>query len=240
MSNTLYYQGAEISVSGSGSSPLSGLKICAIGDSLTQYMGSDLNDRIVALTGCQSVTNYGTAGAKWGNSNSDNTVTDGSGVGRTNQLINPYISAGVADEFDIITFAFGTNSDTSIGTLGDSDVSTTYGAMAYCFDKMLYYYRNAKIGVILPPQRARGIMTDTIEAIRTMCEYCSVPYYDMSGQGNIPCDNRMAISFAENDIPLIDASSSYGHAYFADNVHLSSIGKEQYYHKYARFLESLY
>lgn len=234
MSN-LYYKGNIISAGGSG--PLAGLKICALGDSNTQYMGSDLNTRIVALTGCASVTNEGHAGCKWGVATNDNTLAGGGNcLEMVNKLCNPYISKGYSDEFDIITMMYGTNSDVGgIGTDESTDVTTTWGAMKYCFDKLLYYYRYGKIGVLLPPQRAGGIMTETVAAVKACCELYSIPYYDMSGQGQIPADGRMALSAAEQNL----SSGGYGQIYFADNVHFGSVGKEQFYHKYARFLESL-
>lgn len=233
MSN-LYYQGNIITVS--GSSPLSGLKICALGDSNTQYMGSDLNDRVVALTGCTSVTNRGSAGATWGNSDGDFTVTDASSaIGRVNALCNPYITQGYSDEYDIITLMYGTNGDTSIGDSTSTGADTTWGAMKYCFDKLLYYFRYGKIGVLLPPQRGAGIMTESVAAVKACCELYSVPYYDMSGQGQIPNNTCMPYSIAEQGLD----NDGYGQIYFGDNVHFSNIGREQFYHKYARFLESL-
>ena len=232
--STLYYKGDPISVDG-GSRPLTDLKICALGDSNTQYM-TDLNDRVVALTGCRSVTNLGYAGATWGNSNGDFTVTDQtSAIGRVNALCNPYITKGYSDEYDIVTLMYGTNSDTSIGDSTSTSANSTWGAMKYCFDKLLYYFRYGKIGVLLPPQRAGGVMTETVEAVKACCELYSVPYYDISGQGQIPSDTKMPVSIAEQELP----SSGYGQIYFQDNVHFSNIGKEQFYHKYARFLESL-
>jgi lysophospholipase L1-like esterase len=232
--------GNVISSSDNTYRPLSGLKICALGDSNTQYMGEKLNDRVKEMTGCKSVTNLAVAGAVWGAPTNDNTyATGGNAIARVNQLINPFKVSGVADEYDIITLMYGTNSDSAIGTQGNNDVTTTWGAMEYCFDRLLYYYRNAKIGVLLPIQRARGVMTETVEVIKECCEMYSIPYYDMSGQGQIPCDNRMRISLAERGIEIINSTESYGHGYFKDNVHLNEIGKEQYYHKYARFLERL-
>lgn len=232
--NTLYYRGEPISIDG-GNLPLSGLKICALGDSNTQYMASDLNDRIVALTGCDSVRNEGHAGCKWGVPTNDNTTTEGGhGVSMVNKLVNPYIPQGYCDQFDIITFMYGTNADVGgLGTKESTDVTTTWGAMKYCFDKMLYYYRNAKIGVLITPQRAGGVMDTTIEAVRDCCELYSVPYYDISGQGQIASDDKMSISMTEQGL------SGYGHGYFQDNVHFSAVGKEQFYHKYAAFLTRL-
>lgn len=232
---TLYYKGETVSVN--STKPLTGLKVCALGDSNTQYMGGNINDRVVALTGCASVANLGYAGATWGNANGNDTVTDAtSAIGRVNALCNPYIAQGYSDEYDIVTLMYGTNGDA--GGLGDkdsTDVSTTWGAMRYCFDRLLYYFRNGKIGVLLPPQRAGGVMTDTVAAVKECCELYSVPYYDISGQGQIPADPRMTRSIAEQGLD----NGGYGQIYFQDNVHLSSIGKEQFYHKYARFLERL-
>ena len=153
-----------------------------------------------------------------------------------NELCNPYISQGYSDEYDIITMMYGTNSDVNgLGTSSSTDVSTTWGAMKYCFDKLLYYFRYAKIGVLLPPQRGQGVVTETVAAVKECCEKYSVPYYDMTGLGQIPNDTLMPYSIAEQQL----ASSGYGQIYFADNVHFSNTGKEQFYHKYARFLESL-
>ena len=234
MSN-LYYKGDIITVS--GSQPLAGLKICALGDSNIQYMGNTLNDRVVALTGCASVRNEGHAGCTWGCTTNDPTIaTGGSCVPMVNQLCNPYISKGYSDEYDIVTIMYGTNADIGgLGTKDSTDVTTTWGAMKYCFDKLLYYFRYGKIGVLLPPQRAGGVMTESVAAIKECCELYSVPYYDISGQGQIPSDNKMPKSVIEQNLP----NDGYGQIYFGDNVHFSNTGREQFYHKYARFLERL-
>ena len=231
----LYYKGELVLIEGSG--PVAGKKICALGDSNTQYFGTDLNDRMIELTGCHSVLNKGFAGASWGPPTNDDTTTEGSScVAMVNKLCNPYIAKGYSDEFDIITIMYGSNNDyTGIGTSSDTDVTTTWGAMKYCFDKLLYYYRYGKIGVLLPPQRGGGILTDMVAAVKECCETYSIPYYDICGQGQIPSDLRMPRSIAEQGLP----NQGYGKIYFGDNVHFSSIGKEQYYHKYARFLERL-
>ena len=68
-----------------------------------------------------------------------------------NKLCNPYISQGYSNEYDIITMMYGTNGDVGgIGTKDSTDVTTTWGAMKYCFDRLLYYFRYGKIGVLLP------------------------------------------------------------------------------------------
>ena len=233
--STLYYKGEPIAVDG-GNRPLSGLKICALGDSNTQYMGSNLETRAKELTGCASLANRGVAGATWGTTGGFNTTDGGSCIANVNRLCNPYISQGFSDEFDIITIMYGTNGDADgLGDSASTSSSETWGAMKYCFDKLLYYFRHGKIGVLLPPQRAGGIMTDSVIAIRECCELYSVPYYDMSGQGQIPADPRMARSIAEQGLD----KDGYGQIYFADNVHFSNVGREQFCHKYARFLERL-
>lgn len=234
MSN-LYYKGEIISVS--GGSPLAGMKICALGDSNTQYMGDNLNNRIVELTGCASVRNEGHAGCTWGESTNDLTIaTNGNCVSMVNKLCNPYISKGYSDEYDIVTIMYGTNGDIGgIGTSSSTDVTTTWGAMKYCFDKLLYYFRYGKIGVLLPPQRAGGIMTESVAAIKECCDLYSVPWYDMSGQGQIPSDTKMPYAIAEQEL----SDQGYGQIYFGDNVHFSNVGREQFYHKYAAFLKKL-
>jgi len=235
--SSLYYKGSIITVGGDGINNLSGKKICALGDSNTQYMGDTLNNRIVELTGCASVRNEGHAGCAWGEATNDPTIsTGGSCVSMVNKLCNPYISKGYSDEYDIVTIMYGTNADAGgIGTSSSTDVTTTWGAMKYCLDKLLYYYRYGKIGVLLPIQRAAGVMTETVAAIKECCELYSVPYYDMSGQGQIPSDTKMPMSIAEQELP----NQGYGQIYFGDNVHLNNVGREQYYHKYAAFLRRL-
>lgn len=235
MSN-LYYKGNVLQV-GDSYNNLAGKKIVALGDSNTQYMEGEygLAPSIVALTGCASLKNEGHAGCRWGVSTNDNTIaTGGDCVAMVNKLCNPYIAQGYSDEFDIVTMMYGTNGDTNgLGTSSSTDVTTTWGAMKYCFDKLLYYFRYGKIGVILPPQRAGGIMTESIAAVKECCELYSVPYLDISGQGQIPNDTCMALAFAEQGV------SGYGNAYFGDNVHFSQLGRDQYYHKYAAFLRRL-
>lgn len=231
----LYYKGEIITVGGDGINNLAGKKICALGDSNTQYMGSNLATRTIELTGCASLSNLGYAGATWGETTDDKTIISTHNcVSMVNNLCNPYKSRGYSDEFDIVTIMYGTNGDTGgVGTSESASVTTTWGAMKYCFDKLLYYFRYAKIGVLLPPQRAGGIFTEPLEAIRECCELYSVPYYDICGQGQIPADARMPEAFEEQDL------SGYGNAYFADNVHFSNVGREQFYHKYAAFLRRL-
>lgn len=232
--SALYYKGEPITVDG-GNRPLSGLKICALGDSNTQYMGNYLNDTVVALTGCKSVTNRGAAGASWGTTAGFDTTDGGSCIANVNRLCNPYISQGFSDEFDIITIMYGTNGDKDgLGDSASASPSETWGAMKYCFDKLLFYYRHGRIGVLLPPQRSRGIMTDSVAAIRECCEMYSIPYYDMSGQGQIARDTAMPVSFAEQGLEM-----KANNIYFADTVHFGETGREQFCHKYARFLERL-
>ena len=239
--STLYYKGNPITVDG-GSRPLSGLKICALGDSNTQYMEPTATDpglsaAIIELTGCASLRNEGHAGCTWGYTSNNPATTDGGHcISMVNKLVNPYITQVYSDEYDIITMMYGTNGDVGgIGTKDSTDVTTTWGAMKYCFDKLLYYFRYGKIGVLLPPQRGAGIMTESIAAVKECCELYSVPYYDMSGQGQIAGNQCMPISIEEQGLPR----EGYGQIYFGDNVHFSNIGKQQFYHKYARFLERL-
>ena len=230
----VYYKGQQVNIA---NGPLVGKKICAMGDSNTQYMGDNLNNRIVELTGCAYVRNEGHASCKWGAPiNDPSYIGEGHCISVVNKLIAPYITRGYSDQFDIVTIMYGTNGDDGgVGTKESTDVTTTWGAMKYCFDKLLYYFRYAKIGVLLPPQRAGGIFEEPLAAIRECCELYSVPYYDICGQGQIPADTRMPYSIAEQGLPR----SGYGQIYFADNVHLGSAGREQFYQKYARFLESL-
>lgn len=219
----LYYKGEQISVSGDANSPLKDLKICAIGDSNTQYMGSALNDNIVALTGCHSVNNMGTAGATWETSEGDTTTSNGSCVGKVNQLIAPYLETKLATNYNVISIMMGTNCNT-VGTFEDTGVETMCGAMHYCLKKLLYYYRTGTIVGIIPPQRLdEKNQTDKHKLIKQIYEYYSVPYLDLWECGQIV------------DAQKLDNNNPY---YLGDGTHLGGNGQNQFYHKYARFLES--
>lgn len=181
------YQGNVIAVGSSGESPIAGKKICLIGDSNTQYSGNALKTYFEETYGC-TFTPLGTAGATW-------EVREGyaSAVDKVNALIaNADESTKLCTDYDKILIMMGSNCS-SIGTVEDTadNTSTMCGAIRYCLQKLLYYYRKSKIGVILPPQRADGNDTQLARnnLIETICNEYSVPTYDLYHCGQIVPDS---------------------------------------------------
>lgn len=205
-------------------------KVCAIGDSNTQYMGANLENYVKQYTGIASLRNFGTAGATWEVRDGENATTtaNSSGVGKVNQLIaSADPNTNKCDDYDIITIMLGTNCNVR-GSLSDTsnNVGTMCGAMRYCLEKLLYYYRGARIGGIIPPQRAEinAEQEERNELIRAIYEEYSIPYLDLYREGQI--------------VP--DSSLPDGNGYYlSDGTHLGGNGQESVYRKYAAFISRL-
>lgn len=205
-------------------------KVCAIGDSNTQYMGTNLENYVKQYTGIASLRNFGTAGATWEVRDGEDATTtaNSSGVGKVNQLIaSADPNTKKCDDYDILTIMLGTNCNKR-GSLSDTsnNVDTMCGAMRYCLEKLLYYYRGARIGGIIPPQRAEinAEQEERNELIRAIYEEYSIPYLDLYREGQI--------------VP--DSSLPDGNGYYlSDGTHLGGNGQESVYRKYAAFISRL-
>lgn len=177
---------------GESGSPISGKKIILIGDSNTQYNGAGWKTAIEEKYGCV-FTPFGYAGATWETANGTSTTENTSAVGKVNQIIAPYVDSGIADNYDYILIMMGTNCGT-VGEVTDTsaNVSTMCGAIRYCLEKLLYYYRAKTIGVILPPQRAEGNSGQLTRnnLIKALCDEYSVPTYDFYHQGQVVPDAK--------------------------------------------------
>lgn len=205
-------------------------KVCAIGDSNTQYMGSNLETNVKKYVGIQSLKNFGTAGATWEvREGEDASVTNNSSaVGKVNQLIaNANVDTNMCTDYDIITIMMGTNC-LVVGdkTNTSSDVGTMCGAIRYCLEKLLYYYRKSRMGVIIPPQRAEINVEQNQrnELIRKLCQEYSIPILDFYYEGQV--------------VP--DSTTPNGSLYYlSDGTHLGGNGQEQFYRKYSAFINRL-
>lgn len=222
--------GNIVSVGGSADSPIICARVCAIGDSNTQYMGTNLETYVKQYTGIASLRNFGTAGAWWEvKDDEDSTTTENtSGVGKVNQLIaSADPQTNKCTDYDVITIMLGTNCNT-MGAVSDTseNVHTMCGAMRYCLEKLLYYYRGARIGGIIPPQRAEinAEQDERNDLIRSIYEEYSIPYLDLYREGQIVPDST-----------LPDGSGYY----LSDGTHLGGNGQESVYRKYAAFISRL-
>lgn len=190
------YQGNVITVGGSGESPLAGKKICLIGDSNTQYSGSELKTYFESTYGC-TFTPLGYAGATW-ETTAGVDASDNNAVGRVNALIaNAAEDTSLCSDYDMVLIMMGTNCS-SVGTVDDTsaDVSTMCGAVRYCLEKLLYYYRKSKIGVILPPQRNDGNDAQLArnDLLQKICEEYAVATLDLNRRGQIVGDAKLGVS----------------------------------------------
>ena len=203
------YQGNVIAVGGGGS-PLAGKKICLIGDSNTQYNANAFKTYFEETSGC-SFTPNGTAGATW-------EIRDGyaSAVEKVDAMIaNADESTNLCTDYDFILIMMGTNCS-AIGDVEDTSATTTTmcGAIRYCLEKLLYYYRKSKIGVILPIQRGEDneYQIERNNPIQQICEEYSVPTLDLNRRGQIVGDSKLG------------ATSHY----LSDGVHLGANGVIQF------------
>ena len=190
------YQGNVIATGGSGESPLAGKKICLIGDSNTQYSGAEFKTYFEETYGCTFVP-LGYAGATW-ETTAGTSATDNNAVGRVNSLIaNAAADTSLCSDYDMILIMMGTNCS-AVGTVDDTsaDVSTMCGAVRYCLEKLLYYYRKSKIGVILPPQRNDGndSQLSRNDLIQQIAEEYSVATLDLNRRGQIVGDSKLGVS----------------------------------------------
>ena len=179
--------GSVVAAGGSGDvNPLEGKKICLIGDSNTQYSGTAFKEYFENTYGCL-FTPLGYAGATW--ENGDGVTHEYSAVARVNALISGADEdTKLCTDYDIVLIMMGTNC-TAAGTVTDTSetLTTMCGAARYCLEKLLYYYRKSKIGVILPPQRADGNADQESRnmLLKSICDEFSVTTCDLYHSGQI-------------------------------------------------------
>lgn len=207
-------QGNVIATGGSGASPIAGKKICLIGDSNTQYSGNGFKTFFEETYGCTFVP-LGYAGATW--ENGEGATHDYSAIARVNRLIaGADVSAKLCTDYDMVLIMMGTNC-TNVGTVEDTaeTLTTMCGAVRYCLEKLLYYYRKSKIGVILPPQRNldNEYQIQRNDLIQKICEEYAVATLDLQRRGQIVGDSKLS-----------DGSSFY----LGDGLHFGANGVIQF------------
>lgn len=212
------YQGNAIAVGGNGESPLAGKKVCLIGDSNTQYSANAFKAYFEETYGCSFVPD-GTAGATW-------EFREGyaSAVEKVDAMIaNADESTNLCADYDMVLIMMGTNCST-VGTVDDTaeTITTMCGAVRYCLEKLLYYYRKSKIGVILPPQRNEGNdgQLERNDLIQQICEEYAVAALDLNRRGQIVGDSKIG-------------ASSY---YLDDGLHFGANGKIQFQHTVGKWM----
>ena len=158
----------------------------ALGDSNTQYPGgyqswqsSSGQEGYVQYIGDKyymSAKNNGTGGATWGTATSGN----GCAIDKVDEIVSDAV------KWDIVTFSFGTNADTSMGTYESTsaDKTSLAGAMRYCIETMQANFPLTKLGVILPTRRSDGNLSNDVlkqrcELMTSIAHDYGVPVCDM-------------------------------------------------------------
>lgn len=158
----------------------------ALGDSNTQYPGgyqmwqsSNGQKGYVQYIGDKyymSAKNNGTGGATWGTATSGN----GCAIDKVDKIVSDAV------KWDIVTFSFGTNADTSMGTYESTsaDKTSLAGAMRYCIETMQANFPLTKLGVILPTRRSDGNLSNDVlkqrcELMTSIAHDYGVPVCDM-------------------------------------------------------------
>lgn len=228
---------------------LYGLRWAALGDSLTDWGGGKCDTRnnadfgfitqIMRKTGVIGV-NMGYAGGRW---TSDATEDEGYTGSSAVKLVNDIING--TDDYDIITIAYGTNSDTNgDGTVDDAadQYASMCSAIKWCIEKLIEWKPSVQIGIILPPQRAdmgtsgNVAMRTRGDLIKTVAELYGVPCCDMWRESGI---NTMTYKITNSTGEEVDA-----YYYLSDGLHLGGEnrdynGYKKYGAKLKAFLESI-
>lgn len=220
--------------------PLYGKKWCCCGDSLTQYAGGDClveNEedtgfitQIMRVTGISKAVNAGTAGQTW-SSKTDGEFVSGSAVERVNSIVNG------TEDYDIVTLAYGTNSDADgDGTVDDEPAydGTMCAAVKWCIEQLVAWKPTVSIGIILPPKRAdsgdsgNALMRTRGELIRSVAEQYGIKTCDM---------------WAESGINILHHTNTdtggEKYYYLGDMLHLSDYGKQKYAAKLKVYLNQI-
>lgn len=176
----------------SGESPIAGKRIIMIGDSNTQYSAESLKTYMETTYGCTFIPS-GFAGATWETSNGVDT-TDNSAVGKVNSIVANANESKLITEYDTIIIMMGTNCN-SVGTLTDTSaqVDTMCGAIRYCLEKLCYYGRQIKLGIIIPLRgdgnyniaENMGSMPERFRFIQELARQYAVPTLNIHDEGRI-------------------------------------------------------
>lgn len=207
-----------------------GLKWVCLGDSLTTNGWGDHNMYgIVSKKLGIDAVNYGIVSSTLADYKQDGTTG--------NPMCIRY--AEMDADADIVTVMGGTNDYIPGDITNDKEnTATVVGACHALFKGLIEKYPNAKIGIILPPQWGYGIpswvatqggdpgmngLRSTVNAIKSVAEYYSLPVCDLFNHGGIP--------------GMLE--SSIGRLLQMDHVHLTNEGHKTLSRPLLAFIEDL-
>lgn len=165
-------------------SKLSGLKWACLGDSITQvtYPADSYHKIIADKTGIVNL-NYGV-----------NSTTIGKRNGRTDSMLERYVD--MDSTADIITVLGGTNdwgsaTPVPLGTMGNGDEFTFYGACESLVVGLINKYPNKPIGLMTPIARgytSSGGLKPYATAIKEVGNKYCIPVLDLYNESGLSVD----------------------------------------------------
>ena len=209
---------------------LKGLKINILGDSITEGVGtSSLDHRFGELLASRCgaiVRNYGISGTRIARQQKptvDNPAFDRHYVSRVD---------GMDADADVIAVFGGTNDfghgDAPLGTMGDREDSTFYGALHALYTALLTKYPAAKIIILTPmhrlsedePRADGSTLLTYVNIIRQVAEYYSIPVLDLYAESGITPKVKVLME-----------------RYMPDGLHPSDAGNEKLFELLANFIK---
>lgn len=200
-----------------------GKKWAVLGDSITAGDGLTTNiltrySSIVAKQCGIIPYNYGYSGSR--------IAVEGSAGDSTydNAMVIRY--ASMIDDADYITVLGGindANNQLPLGTLGDTDISTFFGALEVLITGLLTKYPGKAIGFITFPHYGGGTGHQTyVDAIKSACVRYAIPVLDLHSMGGM---NTMTTAFSQ--------------MFYSDGLHPNELGQSVMARKICAFLGTL-
>ncbi|ENX28712.1 MULTISPECIES: SGNH/GDSL hydrolase family protein [Acinetobacter] len=209
-----------------------GKKWLSLGDSITAR--GWYQPHVVSELGLASYVNFGVGGTTLARKTASDTTAMSvryESMDATADLITVW--GGVND----FGYAYGSNTGTVLGTMGDTSIDTVYGALKTIIEGLITKYPLAKIAFIITPPVSNGMgmrspnakgfrLEQYCQAVREVCEYYSIPYLDLYKQSGI---NEKNINIMTSNIG--------GTA--PDGLHPSAIAMQRIAKKMSAFLRDI-
>ena len=205
---------------------LSGKSIMVIGDSLTAtYQGTSWLKYLCDRVGATAINNA-TSGAYMAKVAYPDTTDTSVYAKVCESESSMYIDENDVNPDYIIVFA-GTNDirHGTLGTNGNDDVTTVYGALPHICEQLQTRFPNAHLGFITP-YKATATQYNYqgfVDAIKSVCAEYSIPVFDNYTYGGVNFRNES-----------VQAALTRG-----DGLHLNNKGWEYVSYKFEAFIRSL-
>lgn len=210
---------------------LTGKKLVACGDSITDAYDLSKNDGSYIKSYAELVSERcGMEYTKNAVSGSTMAYNVGGDSNISTQAFS-YTRYQNLPEFDYLTIFFGWNdkSNSTLGTIDDTDNTTFYGAYKKVLEYLITNNPTKKIGIVVPYGRTANGMGDFDEAVRQVSKMYGVPCLDLQNF------NQCSLIFGEDN----PAQIARKNALTFDGTHPNQVGHEFLSTMYEEFLKRL-